>query len=106
MYWWRVLNRAVFDNELRMPYNVRIRKYNKYNDPLGMCSGKDYSKLHPVTFDIKEEMDDRKMFMDVLAHEMVHQWEQQTFGNMTHGKNFYKWKRKLKELGITLNESY
>lgn len=55
---------------------------------------------------MKDEFDNREMFIAVLAHEMVHQWEQQTYGRMTHGKNFFSWKEKFKSLGLPLEVSY
>lgn len=105
MYWWRHINDAIFDGQLSTPYKVLVRKFN-HNDTLGTCQGWGSSKKRPIVLEMKAEFDDKEMFMAILAHEMVHQWEQQTHGRMTHGKNFFGWEDKLKQLGLPLEETY
>lgn len=105
LYWWRILNEAIFDGQLKPPHKVYIRKFVR-QDIWGTCQGWGASKLLPVVFEMKEEYDDKEMFIAVLAHEMVHQWEQQTFGRMTHGKNFFAWADNLKRVGLPLDKAY
>lgn len=104
MYWWRILNKAIFDDVLLPPENIIIERNN---DSWGRCEGKrTYSKHDPVTIYISDEIDEREFLIEILAHEMVHQWEQQIYGRMYHGKVFQSWLPKLKELKIQLEKWY
>ena len=104
MHWWRLINYAVFNGELKYPENVEIKYWG--DGTLGECWSYGNSKLKPVIIKLHGDLIDRKQFLEILSHEMVHQWEQQTIGRMTHGKNFFTWKNKLKTLGIDLQKEY
>lgn len=105
LYWWRELNHALFDDVLTMPKDIIVRKRFR-DDTLAWCQGWGYSKNRPVVYALQEEYDSKEMFVWILAHEMVHHWEQQTHGRMTHGKNFFSWKEKFKKLRIPLDRKY
>lgn len=70
------------------------------------------AKRGKIVLGINSEFFDRKQFICVLVHEMVHQWE---WANGTwsdnpesqHGKYFWQWKQPIKEiLNLPLSESY
>lgn len=63
-------------------------------------------KRAPIIIRIAEDIDERTLFLSVLAHEMVHQWEQENFGRQGHGKRFWSWEHKIKKLGLEFDESY
>lgn len=105
LYWWRELNAALFNNVLEQPRDIIVKKYF-HDDTLGWCEGFGYSKKRPVVYGMQEDYDSKELFIHILAHEMVHHWEQQTFGRMSHGKNFFSWKEKFKKLGIPLEVRY
>ena len=116
-YAYRILNRHVFDNQLRRPEIVqhRVRKI------WGCCHWLD---LQPSGSYCKIELSDKwfcqQWFLNTLAHEMVHQyqydvyrWEHlKTFGrdiNMfseAHGPSFFMWKERFAHYGLTLKTSY
>lgn len=98
------MNKALFDEVLLPPKLIIVAKMV---DSWGQClTERSYSKSHPVTFTFSNEIDERDFFIQILAHEMVHQWEQQIYGRMTHGKVFFSWKPTLNRMGIALEESY
>ncbi len=94
-YWWRVCNVALFKNKLYPP--IIIIKSLKEN--WGYCED---SKS--ITIALDSEIGTRSLFLVTLLHEMVHQWEQETYGRMGHGKRFLKWKNKItKEIGLDIH---
>lgn len=100
LFWWHKLNSAVFNNELIPPKDIEIRKFR---DCWGWC--KTYQTKPDIILGITSDMWDRKTFLTVLVHEMVHMWEHETFGKMSHGQNFYFWQEKIKRnIGLQLNE--
>jgi len=57
-----------------------------------------------VTIAINEEISTRGIFLSTLIHEMVHQWENQTYGQMGHGKRFFAWKDRVeKYIGLDIH---
>ena len=109
LYWWRYLNDAVFDGKLTPPERFEIKAYRTM---AGWCRPWRANRLkeRSVVIGINSWIWDRKSFLTVLAHEMVHQWEWEIlkdWNNKTmHGKQFFDWRGKLKyRAGLSLTES-
>jgi hypothetical protein len=102
MRWWNLLNNALFDGKLHPPHKIVCRAFR--ND-YGWCMP--MSKKGKVQLGISSEFGDRKEFISVLAHEMIHQWQWTVDGNMTHGQTFWQWEKQLKRVfNLPLAESY
>jgi len=118
MRWWNLLNKALFDGKLRAPHTIEVKAYrNAY----GYCTP--MAEKGKVRLKINSEFYDRKEFITILAHEMIHQWQwtelydqardlpdiagmrhEKTFW---HGRTFWQWKKILKQsLDLPLYESY
>lgn len=108
-HWWRQLNITVFDSMLTPP--VRF-EYRAFRDFLGWCKPwRCNSHTRRVTVGISTDVFDRKEFLCILAHEMVHQWEWEILAswkpNVTHSKDFFSWKNKMKtRAGLPLKATY
>lgn len=99
LFWWHLLNKAVFGGILTPPKRIEIKKFH---DCYGWCSG--YKRHRRVAMGIRSNINDRKLFLTVLIHEMIHQWEHETYGIMTHGQTFFEWQGKVKRhLGLELS---
>ena len=120
-YWWKVLNIAVFQNELYIP-NIKIVKQIS-GEAFGECVGcelsaadlEDYEDCDEyedriaryVIIKIQSELSSRRLFLNVLVHEMVHQWEWETYKNMGHSKRFFQWHDPIKKsTGLVLKKLY
>jgi len=100
MFWWHLLNVAVFDGILVAPKRIEIRTFRYC---LGWCKG--LKRKGKTILGISDDCFDRKEFLTVLVHEMVHAYEHQEIGKMSHGKTFYEWKSRIKRnTGLSLNE--
>jgi len=94
-HWWRVCNVALFQNKLYPP-TIVIKSLKDW----GYCE----ASYENITIGLASEIGTRGLFLCTLLHEMVHQWEQQTYNRMGHGKRFFKWKdRILKEVGLDID---
>ena len=90
-YWWHVVNKAVFNNELPHPI-ITVRKLR---GAWGNCNGQNITISTTIT--------NRHLFIATIAHEMCHQYLYQTLGKLNHGESFLKWKRYFKQTyGIIL----
>lgn len=109
LFWFRYLNAAVFNNKLPTPDVISIFPYTERGTTLGFC----ISQGRRISLSLCEEYDDRKTFLTILVHELVHM-HQVLFRTkvpyatrMSHGKTFYEWKDRIKRtVGLPLEEYY
>ena len=103
---WHALNHAVFGGVLEFPDKIVVQNRKKW-DFWGECEG--WQRVHrrgehyTKVIRIRKTLPSAKKFIEIMAHEMVHQYEWERQGIMTHGKNFFAWKDKLAEKGIPLS---
>ena len=89
MYWWRILNQAVFYGKLPPPRQVKL--VNHRNEFAWTYP----SKQGRVRFTLRPRFVTRTQFLHVLVHEMVHGWEYMECGKMSHGRLFKSWQNRI-----------
>lgn len=96
-YWWKVCNVALFNNKLYPPViELSFTPIKEW----GYCSavGED------IEIGICPTIKTRGLFLATLIHEMVHQWEQQNYDKMSHGKKYHSWKVRIKKsIGLDIH---
>ena len=104
--WFNILNRELFENRLPPVSEIDIRwrrgthAYYRY-----IIDDKDPSYYH-CTLAINKKYDSKKLFVEVLAHEMVHHW-QYVFGEpLGHGPSFFEWRDFFNRKGLNLVKAY
>lgn len=101
IYWWNVLNNAVFHGKLNKPIGIRLIRHHKtYAWAIPAKNG-------AIRITFQPTMPSRKLFLMVLVHEMVHAWDHLHDRYMRHGKHFRQWEYKIErtttlKLKITL----
>jgi hypothetical protein len=102
---YQAINRAVFRSTLPMP-KIIVGNYSKkgfWGECEGLQRGSRWGEHYTKCIRIEKHMP-LKTLVRVMAHEMVHQWEWETHGVMTHGeKTFFIWKEDLLAKGIRLS---
>lgn len=93
------INRNIFSNTLTKPKFI-IAENDLY---WGMCN---IEEDNTITIYINKDFLSKKLFVFTLAHEMVHQWEWENNGTMSHGPAFFQWRDKLKSYNIVLTRAY
>lgn len=103
-YWWRVLNVAVFDGKLYTPSKIRLCKEITVEGKVSVWAVcRDRSKQarsigqNGISLKVQHHYPSRKLFLNVLVHEMVHAWEIQYNGDATHGPKFFAWRDKIRK---------
>ncbi|KKM65498.1 hypothetical protein LCGC14_1490690 [marine sediment metagenome] len=95
-YWWGICNLALFNGKLHPPTEIVIKS-------LKDCYGFIEANEKRVRIAISSANVTRELFLTALVHEMVHQWEYETYGCMAHhGKRFYAWRNRVKKIGLDL----
>jgi hypothetical protein len=102
------VNNAVFNGVLTMP-KIVVRDYTKKNfwgECEGWQRGSRWGKHYTVVIRIEKHFPNLKKLIAAVAHEMVHQYEWEYHGVMTHGTTtFFAWEEKLRSKGIRLSIS-
>lgn len=98
-FWFNVINAAIFDNRLPKFHEIEVGNYKAFH---ALCECDDTT----YTLKIKSKFENRKRFVEVIAHEMIHLYEWVEYQKMTHGKDFYEWKNKLKRYNLDLYKNY
>ena len=101
---YNIINHCLFDDQLRRP-PLQI-KY--MTDAYGICYGTlDDGK--PPIFDptcdrivMNTKFKSKRQFIEVHAHEMVHQYQVEFQNRIDHGKTFWAWKDKFADYNIKL----
>ena len=88
------INRQVFNGELKLP-NFRL-VYSKAF--WGECTG-NLDNNTKCIIKMNKSFLSRRLFINTLAHVIVHQWEWLTYEEMTHGPKFFIWREELNTTG-------
>jgi len=88
-YWFTVINKAVFKDQLPRP-NIVIRPMRKYR-------GWAHAKTGRNLMELANDPINKNEFISLIAHEMVHLWQWQTYKSMNHGQTFLYWKKFFKK---------
>lgn len=113
-YAYNLINRNVFRNQLEKP----IIRTGRLNRAWGQCQWHWKEQRHGTYCDLwlADKWFCPQWFMNVLAHEMVHQWQwdvyrwdyQDHFGRdmkhqgSGHGPSFYQWREEFEYYGLNL----
>lgn len=105
---YNIINDCIFDGKLRRP--KIILKYMP--DAWGICQGDlddgSYPAFKPRCnyIALNNSFDSYRHFIEVLAHEMVHQYQCEHLNKMDHGKTFWAWKVKFARYNMRLSIKY
>lgn len=99
--WFRVLNRELFNNELKDITHIAIGirrmtwAYYLYNEEEGPHKGR--TELH-----MNHRYHSKQHFVECLIHEMVHHYQFLKGKRVKHNKAFYAWNKKIEKYGLKL----
>lgn len=103
-YWFRIINHVIWKDELPMFNTIQIRPFVKN---WAMCiedSDNPNNIRYRLAIDI--EFPSFKLFLEVLAHEMVHLYQFIHNDETEHGETFWEWEYVFAEHGLNLSETY
>lgn len=96
------LNRQLFDGQLPPSNAITFEIGNITLKWWAYCVAEnDYIKIK-----LLPQYKNRKFFVNILAHEMVHVWEHLNYNKMTHGPRFFEFKEVFIENGFDLSGTY
>ena len=99
--WFDIINKELFEGKLPPVDEIDIRwrrgihAYYEYeNDPTEKHTAIKMNKRYRT----------KRMFVEILAHEMVHHWQYVMGHTDVHGKTFNRWKGPFRNRGLVLRE--
>lgn len=105
---YNILNDCLFGGNLKKPY-IMIRNMR---DAWALCEGDVYTGGDRFDYDpvchriiLNDQFPNRRFFLEVLAHEMIHQYQCEVQNRMDHGQTFWAWKSKLERHNLRLFKS-
>jgi len=101
---YNAINNAVFNGMLTMP-KIIVYDYTKrciWGECEGLQRGSRWGPHYTLAIRITKQFPNMKKLIGVIAHEMVHQYEWDFQGVMTHGSTFFAWEGRLKSKGIRI----
>lgn len=97
--WFSITNDEVFSNKL-VPITFSIKRLR------GSWGYYDADKGENGTLILTTWFSSKELFLNVLAHEMVHVYQHQFNQPIGHGKSFWEWRKRFKRNGLTLASVY
>lgn len=98
--WFEVINDTIFNNALRPFDKIIVKSMGDYH---AMFSWFDDNT---TMLEIHRSFENEKVFVEILAHEMVHLYQGIHDEPVDHGPTFRKWREKFMHVGLTLHRTF
>lgn len=99
--WFNIFNQAIFNEGLPRFHQLKLieSKIPYY----GMC---EITSDEEYVLELQEKFPNKKLFLEILIHEMIHLHDFLKYGKMSHGSKFLKWRKILNRFGLELKRLY
>lgn len=103
--WFRILNNEIFYKQLRPINEIDIRwRRGAWAYYQGIYDTEDPSYYYSVLL-MNRRYKSKKLFVEVLAHELVHHWQFMCGERPHHGASFMEWTDTFNKKGLRLGVS-
>lgn len=99
--WFDILNEQIFGNKLAPISDIRFVRHKEVHAFYYYYSKKD-PKRGETGLSFTKQFRCKKMFVEILAHEMIHHFQHLHDEPLGHGPSFTAWSDNLKTRGLTL----
>ena len=97
--WFDILNEQIFGNKLSPLTEIRVCKLKGYH---GLFLYWNKSEEQDPELEMHKVYESKKMFVEILAHEMVHHFQYTHDEPLGHGPSFMAWRDNFKLKGLNL----
>ena len=99
--WFIILNEQLFGNKLHPVTKLRVKKLDNLYGFYGFFP-KRSKKYGKTQITVTNKFPDKKTFVEILAHEMIHHFQNSYNEPVSHGPSFICWRENFKIKGIKL----
>lgn len=99
--WFNILNEQVFGNKLKPLTEMYVKRHNGFHA---------FFHYWPKSENCEPEISmnttfkTKKLFVEILAHEMIHYFQYSYNEPLGHGPTFWAWRDNLQLKGLTLHK--
>ena len=97
--WFDILNEQIFGNKLEPFPEIRVKKSTWYHAMFYYWTEKEEQDPE---LEIHNCFKNKKLFVEILAHEMVHYFQHTYYEPVGHGPSFMAWRDNFKLRGLIL----
>ena len=97
--WFPILNEQIFGNKLKDFTEIRVKKLRRTH---AFFNYEDDRSNRDTSIDMHCLFSSKKLFVEILAHEMVHHFQHSYNEPLGHGPSFLAWRDNFKLRGLTL----
>lgn len=99
--WFTILNEQLFGNKLQQFDIISINKLKTVHALFHYWPRKE---KQPTRLEMDKKFDNEKLFVEILAHEMVHLFQYQYHEPLGHGPSFFVWSENFQLKGLKLQK--
>jgi hypothetical protein len=99
--WFTILNQQLFGNKLQPVTRLRVRKLKDIYGFYGFFH-KRHKRHGRTQITVTNSFPNKKTFVEILAHEMIHHFQNSHNEPVAHGPSFVCWRDNFKVKGIKL----
>lgn len=99
--WFDILNEQIFGKKLSIFGKIKITKLENYHALFHYFSRKDNE---PTELEMNKTFKNEKLFVEILAHEMIHLFQYQYNEPLGHGPSFWVWSDIFTLKGLKLHK--
>ena len=100
--WFDILNEQIFGGLLEPVDKIFLSNHKNYGDVYALYYYDDGQRGEPAKISFCKSFVDEKMFVEILAHEMVHHFQYTHDEPLGHGPSFMAWRDNFKLKGLNL----
>lgn len=97
--WFPILNEQIFGNKLPNFTEIKVKRLHRTHAFFNYDEDK---KIRDTSLEMHCVFDSKKLFVEILAHEMVHHFQHSYNEPLGHGPSFMAWRDNFKLRGLTL----
>lgn len=99
--WFNILNEQIFGNKLEPVKVLRVKYLNKTHAFYNYWPKKENKDPE---IEMNKYFESKKIFVEILAHEMIHHFQYSYNEPLGHGPSFWLWSDIFKLKGLTLHK--
>jgi hypothetical protein len=100
--WFHILNEQIFGGLLQPVDKIFISNHKNYGDVYALYYYNHEKRGEPSKISVCKTFDNRKMFVEILAHEMIHHFQYTYDEPLGHGPSFTAWRDNFTLKGLKL----
>jgi hypothetical protein len=100
--WFDILNEQLFGNKLQPFGKISLKRHKNVHALFHYWPRKENK---PTMLEINRKFENKKFFVEILAHEMVHLFQYQYNEPLGHGPSFFVWSDNFYLKGLKLQKA-